>query len=176
MVVDAARFTYLTNLIAASVHAGGEIVLCVASTGLVSLLLPGGHMAHFHFKIPISINEQSTCNIKKDDPIHQLLQQTFLIIWDKAGSQHYYVLECVDCTLRDLLNREHPFGGIILLLSGDFKETLPVIQHRSREQIVPATLPHSNLWPLMTVHYLHQNMHLGQDLESDQWVYICRCH
>jgi len=72
--------TYLANLIATSVHARGEIVLCVASTGLASLLLPGGCTAHSHFKIPISINEQSTCNIKKDDPIHQLLQQTSLII------------------------------------------------------------------------------------------------
>jgi len=162
--------TYLANLIAVSVHTRGEIVLCVASTGLASLLLPGGHIAHSHFKIPIPINEQSTCNIKKDDPIHQLLQQTFLIIWNEAGSQHHYVLECVDHTLRDLLNRERPFGGIALLLSRDFRQTLPVIQHGSREQIVPATLTHSNLWPLMIVHYLHQNMRLGQDPESDQWA------
>ncbi|KAF8546493.1 hypothetical protein OG21DRAFT_1375747, partial [Imleria badia] len=72
--------TYLANLIAASVRARGEIVLCVASTGLASLLLPGGRTAHSRFKIPIPIHEQSTCNIKKDDLTHQLLQQTSLII------------------------------------------------------------------------------------------------
>jgi len=76
----------------------------------------------------------------------------------------------VNHTLRDLLNRECPFGGITLLLSEDFRQTLPVIQHGSREQIVPPTLTHSNLWPLMRVHYLHQNMRLGQDSESDQWA------
>ncbi|KAF8545554.1 hypothetical protein OG21DRAFT_1378672, partial [Imleria badia] len=43
--------TYLANLIAASVHARGEIVLCVASTGLASLLLPSGRTAHSCFKI-----------------------------------------------------------------------------------------------------------------------------
>ena len=155
--------TDLASLIAASVHARGEIVLCVASTGLASLLLPGGYTTHSCFKIPIPIYEQSTCNIKKDDPIHQLLQQISLIIWDQAGSQHHFVLESVDHTLRDLLNRDRPFGGITVFLSGDFRQTLPVIQHGSREQIVPATLTHSNIWPNMTVHYLHQNMHLGQD-------------
>ena len=120
--------TYLANLIAASVCARGEIVLCVASTGLVSLLLPGGCTAHSCFKIPIPIHEQSTCNIKKDDLTHQLLQHTSLIIWDEAESQHYYVLEAVDRTLRDLLNRDIPFESITMLLSGDFRQTLPVIE------------------------------------------------
>ena len=45
-----------------------------------------------------------------------------------------------------------------------------MIQHGSRELIVPSTLTHSNLWPIMTVHYLHQNMYLGQDPESDDWA------
>ena len=70
--------TYLASLIATSVRSRGEIVLCVASTGLASLLLPGGRTAHSRFKIPIPIHEQNTCNIKKDDSIHQLLQQTSL--------------------------------------------------------------------------------------------------
>jgi len=56
--------TCLENLISAIVHARGEIVLCIASTGLATLLLPGGHIAHSHFKIPIPIHEESTCNIK----------------------------------------------------------------------------------------------------------------
>ena len=78
--------TYLAKLIAAAVHARGEIALCVASTGLASLLLSGGRTAHSRFKISIPCHEQSTCNIKKDDLNHQLLQQTALIIWDEAGS------------------------------------------------------------------------------------------
>ena len=74
----------------------------------------------------------------------------------------------MDHTLRDLLNRDVPFEGITMLLSGDFRQTLPVIQHGSRAQIVPATLTHSNLWPNMSVHYLYQNMCLGQDPESNE--------
>ncbi|KAG6329106.1 hypothetical protein ID866_9982 [Astraeus odoratus] len=80
--------TYLSKLIVAAVHTRNKVVLCVASTGLASLLLPGGHTAHSRFKIPIPTNEQSTCNLKKNDIHHQLLQQTSLIIWDEVCSQH----------------------------------------------------------------------------------------
>ncbi|XP_031101909.1 uncharacterized protein LOC116005811 [Ipomoea triloba] len=45
----------------------GKIVLNVASSGIASLLLPGGRTAHSRFAIPISINEDSTCNIKQGD-------------------------------------------------------------------------------------------------------------
>ena len=69
-------------------------------------------------------HEQSTCNIKKDDPLHQLLQQTSLIIWDEVGSQHHHVIECIDRSLHDLLNRDLPFGGITILFGGDFRQTL----------------------------------------------------
>ena len=162
--------TYVSNLIASAIHSNNQIVLCVASTGIASLLLPGGCTAHSRFKIPIPCHEQSICNIKKDDPIHQLLQRTSLIIWDEAASQDRHVVESVDRTLRDLLNQDKPFGGITTMFSGDFKQTLPVIQHGTRAQIVPVTLTHSNLWAQMSIHQLLQNIRLGQDPESDDWA------
>jgi len=40
-----------------------KIVLAVASSGIASLLLPGGRTAHSRFKIPIDLHDESTCNI-----------------------------------------------------------------------------------------------------------------
>ena len=58
-------------------------------------------------------------------------------------------MESVDHTLRDLLNRNQPFGGITILFGGDFRQILPMIQHGSREQIVPALMTgHSNFFTL----------------------------
>ena len=74
--------TYLFNLIAAAICAQGKIALCVASSGIASLLLSSGCTAHSHFKIPIPIHESSICNIKKNNQLHELLGQTALIIWD----------------------------------------------------------------------------------------------
>ena len=138
--------TYLTKLLVAGVRARRKFVLCVASTGLASLLLSGGCVAHSHFKIPIPCHEQSTCNIKKDDFNHQLLKETSLTIWDEPASQNPYIIDTVDRSLCDLLNQpNHPFGRINVVFSGDFRQTLSVIQHGTREQIVPATLTHPNL-------------------------------
>ena len=62
--------TYLAGLIAASVHARGEIVLCAASTGLASLLLPGGHTAIHASKFPfLSMNR-----------VHAILKKMILLI------------------------------------------------------------------------------------------------
>ena len=132
--------TYLFNLIAAVVCAQGKIVLCVASSGIASLLLSGGHTAYSRFKIPIPVHEASTCNIKKNDQLHELLSQTALIVCDKVPMQHRHVIESIDCTLRDLLGRDVPFGGIVVLFGGDFCQTLPVIPHGYREQMVGAAL------------------------------------
>jgi len=158
---------YLCKLIAAAVCASEKIVLYVASTGLASLLLPGGHTAHSYFKIPFNTHEDSVCNIKRGDPIHELLCQTSLIIWDEVPAQHCHIIECVDCSLHDMINHDHVFGGITILFGGDFRQTLPVVPHGSREQTVSATLGCSDLWHHLHIHHLHQNMRLGRDPECN---------
>ncbi|KAI6145421.1 DNA helicase Pif1 like protein, partial [Pisolithus tinctorius] len=80
-----------------------------------------------------------------------------LIIWDEILTQHWHVVECVDHTLCDLL-QDHPFGGVTTLFGGDFRQTLPVVPHGSREQIVGAALCCSYLWSRLQIHHLHQNM------------------
>ena len=102
--------TYVCNLLAAAVRAREKIVLCMASSGIASLLLSGGWTAHSRFKIPIPINEASTCNIKKDDLSHELLLHTSLIIWDEVPMQHQHVIECVNCSLHDLHGVDADFG------------------------------------------------------------------
>ncbi|XP_074346586.1 uncharacterized protein LOC141685381 [Apium graveolens] len=66
----------------------GKIVLPVASSGIAATLMPGGRTTHSRFKIPIILDEFSTCNIVHDSDIAQLIKQTNLIIWDEAPMQH----------------------------------------------------------------------------------------
>jgi hypothetical protein len=165
--------TYLCKLIANKVRAEGKIVLCVASSGIASLLLPGGRTAHSHLKIPIPINEVSTCFIKKGDVHHDLLKRTSLIICDEIPMLHHYNLECLDRSFRDLLDKPDVlFGGITMLFGGNFRQTLPVVPHGSREQIVGAAFCRSRIWGNLRIFHLRTNMRLGQDpeLESDAFA------
>ena len=59
--------TYLYEVICHAIHAQGHIILCITSTGLACLLLPGEQTAHSMFKIPIdSLDIDSVCNIPKE--------------------------------------------------------------------------------------------------------------
>ena len=45
--------TFLYKVICSKLRSDGAVVLCIASSGIAALLLPGGRTAHFMFKIPI---------------------------------------------------------------------------------------------------------------------------
>ena len=71
---------------------------------------------------------------------------------------HRFQLEALDRTLRDLTNVDKPFGGKVMLLSGDFRQCLPVIPGASRAEVVDAALNRSYLWPNFKVMKLNENM------------------
>ena len=63
-------------------------MLCVTSSGIAALLLPGGRTAHSMFRIPIdTLDAESLCNISKQDQRAELLRVVDLIIWDEALMQ-----------------------------------------------------------------------------------------
>ncbi len=103
--------TYVYNTLCYFLRGQGKIVLCVASSGIAALLLIGGRTAHSCFKIPINIHESSTCGIKKNSQLADLIRATDLIIWDEAPMQSRHIHEAVDCTFQDICNSDHSFGG-----------------------------------------------------------------
>jgi hypothetical protein len=66
--------------------------------------------------------------------------------------------EAVDRTLRDLTNRNEPFGSIVFVMSGDFRQVLPIIPRGSHADIVSASIKNSYLWESVEVFRLSKNM------------------
>ncbi|KAF6136817.1 hypothetical protein GIB67_030102 [Kingdonia uniflora] len=60
--------------------------------------------------------------------------------------QHKYCVEVVDRSLQDVLENGRPFGGITVVLGGDFRQILPVVPKGVREDIVSASLRRSYIW------------------------------
>ena len=128
----------------------------------------GGRTAHSRFHIPIDVHSTSTCHIRVDSPLAELIQNTSLIIWDEAPMAQKNCIESLDRTLRDVMKskrntEESPFGGITIVFSGDFRQVLPVIPKASRTEIVNSSIKRSYLWQHCMVMKLHQNMRLRQD-------------
>jgi hypothetical protein len=96
--------TFLWNTIITYIRAHKKIVLSVASSGVASLLLPGGRTTHSRFRIPCDdLDEATTCNIKRGTMLCELIQQASLIIWDEALMTHKIAFEALDRTFRDIL-------------------------------------------------------------------------
>ncbi|XP_047087140.1 uncharacterized protein LOC124698742 [Lolium rigidum] len=138
--------TFVWKAILSFIRSRGKIALAVASSGVASLLLQGGRTAHSRFKIPIDIDETTLCDVKRGTNLSDLLIQCSLIIWDEAPMTHRHCFETLDRTLRDILGQSNPeaatvpFGGVPVVLGGDFRQILPVIEGGSRAQIVGATI------------------------------------
>jgi len=158
--------TFLWNAIVSYLRGEQKIVLTVASSGVASLLLPSGRTAHSRFKIPFNIHKTSVCEIKRGTHMAELLRDTSLIIWDEALMINRMCLEALDMTLHDVLSADDPtladlpFGGVVVVLGGDLRQILPVIEGGSREQVVSATITNSPLWCFVTILDLTENMRL----------------
>jgi RecG-like helicase len=96
--------TFLWNAIVSRPRLERKIVLTVASSGVASLLLPGGRTAHSRFKIPLQIDDESLCDIKRGTILADLMQKTSLIIWDEALMTNRKCFEALDRSLRDVLS------------------------------------------------------------------------
>ena len=162
--------TFLYRAICSRLRSQGRIVLCVASSGIAALLLPGGRTAHSRFKIPIKIDEESFCNFATDSPTAQLIRETSVIIWDETTMQHRRCFEAVDRSLRDVMQVAQPFGGIPVLFGGDFAQILPVVPKGGRSATVAACLQRSSLWSNIRVLRLTENMRMRGDQSNREYA------
>ncbi|XP_057747599.1 ATP-dependent DNA helicase PIF1-like [Arachis stenosperma] len=158
--------TFVWKTLAAAIRSKGKIVITVASSGITSLLLPGGRTAHSRFAIPPNLDEFSTCNIKQGSALAELIIKTRLIIWDEAPMVNKHCIEALDRTMRNILrfsnlnSQNQPFGGKTIVFGGNFWQILPVIPKGSRQDIVHATINSSYIWKSYKLLTLSKNMRL----------------
>ncbi|XP_076897758.1 uncharacterized protein LOC143551141 [Bidens hawaiensis] len=161
--------TYLWKTLSTSIWSKGEIVLNVASSGIASLLLEGGRTAHSRFLIPINLTKDSQYQVKGNTDVSDLLKKTSLIIWDEAPMTHKHAFEALDRTLKDVMKGylantyESLFGGKVVVLGGDFRQILPVVQNRTRNECVNATISSS---------YICSKCNLGGQNDGEETISI----
>lgn len=92
--------------------------------------------------------------ISPTDSRAALIRQSSLIIWDEAPMANRAVLACVDETCRRIMQSPLPFGGKVIVLLGDFRQTCPVIRKGTKAEVINASISHSAIWPMFTIHHL----------------------
>lgn len=157
--------TFVYNTLCYYLCGQGRIVICVASSGIASLLLIGGQTLHSILKIPIEIHETSMCNIRTNTALGDLICIADLIVWDEAPMQHCHIHKAVNRTFQDIHHSNALFGGLSVVFGGDFQQILLVIEKGSRPEVVGACLQRFHIWSSLQVLHLHQNMWLNTGVE-----------
>lgn len=138
--------TFLYRTLCNYFCAQGKIVLCVASSGIIAELLPGGRTSHSRFQIPLILHKRLSTMMTSGPQAAELIQSAGLIIWDEVPMQNKYCFEAVNCFLQDIWGNDYLFGGLPAILGGDWAQILRVVQHGNRAAIVPACFQRSDLW------------------------------
>ncbi|XP_049350419.1 uncharacterized protein LOC125815062 [Solanum verrucosum] len=155
--------TYLYRALLAHIRSRGMIALASASSGVAAAILPGGRTAHSRFGIPLQANESTMTNMSKQSGGAKLIKQAKLIIWDEAPMAKRHAIETVDRSFRDIMEKNVPFGGKVMVFGGGFRQVLPVVPKSTRAETVDASLVRSYLWPLMEKIHLTSNMRARTD-------------
>ena len=134
------------NAILAYIRSKRKIALAVGTSGIASILLRGGRTAHSRFKLSLKIDPSSMCHFSKRSHTGKLLIESTVIIWDEISMANKDMIECVDRSLRKIMDIDEPFGGKIVIFGGDFRQTLPVIKGGDARQVTSSTAKKSIIW------------------------------
>jgi ATP-dependent DNA helicase PIF1 len=124
--------TYVLNQFIRESRANGKSVAVTASTGLAATHL-GGNTIHSWAGIGIAdeLHKRHAGDLSKSRQ-DQIINADILII-DEVSMLHDYRLDMVDQLTRQVRGDSAPFGGLQVILSGDFYQLPPVNREESKQ-------------------------------------------
>ena len=166
--------TFVINLLLAKIRQQYKIAIAVASSGIAATLLHGSRTAHSALKLPLNLSrcENPLCNISKGTGQAKVLQECEIIVWDECTMSHKHASEALDRTHQDLRGNKTLMGGVVVLLAGDFRQTLSVIPWGTIDDELKACLKASYLLNKVRKMGLTTNMrvHLQGDVSAGQFA------
>ncbi|XP_074096363.1 uncharacterized protein LOC141525698 [Cotesia typhae] len=139
-------------------RSAGRKVQMMAYTGIAATLLPHGRTVHKTLGLHVPLFIDSTSNIKMQSKEAKILLETDVFIWDEAPMAPRYALEVIDRLLRNITNKNTPFGNKIVILGGNFRQLLPIQQFSTRSELINLSIKFSPLWKCFRTISLTQNM------------------
>ena len=137
-----------------------HIAVACAASGIAGLLLEGGRTVHNRFGLGINVNETTTCRYNKGTKCAktEILKRAEIIIWDEATMSSKYMLKAVDVCLRDIMEKDVPFGGKLVIFGGDFRQTSCIVEGGNKAMEINQNIKSSPLWSNIYVRKLKTNM------------------
>jgi PIF1-like helicase len=80
------------------------------------------------------------------------------------------VLACVHDTLQQVTQCPLPFGGKIVILLGDFRQTCPIVRRGTKADVIDASNKSSTLWHLFCIWQLQTPIRHAHDPEFSTFI------
>uniref|UniRef100_A0A915E1L3 ATP-dependent DNA helicase n=1 Tax=Ditylenchus dipsaci TaxID=166011 RepID=A0A915E1L3_9BILA len=125
------RKTFLYNTVIAWCKAKGIKVSSTATTGIAATLLINGGTLHSALRIGEDVDENAQPNINFESEYAKKLRDTRLFIIDEVSMLNKHNLEYLDRLLKSVSVKPHSdfhFAGKVVVLGGDWKQLMPVVQ------------------------------------------------
>lgn len=150
--------SFVLNAIFHLFQAHKKTVCSMAFSGIAATILNYGRTMHNRFKFPLDLNSNSRSGIEKKSKDAREILNTNLFIIDEAPMSPKFCLDAIDLKLKELTNSQKIFGGKSIILSGDFRQILPIRRNATRSEVVSALIKNSSLWPNFKIFKLTKNM------------------
>nr|CAD2200499.1 unnamed protein product [Meloidogyne enterolobii] len=130
----------------------------MAYSGIAATQLQKGRTLHNRFKLPLNIKKTSTSGVEIKSKEAEEIKNTDIFVWDEAPMASRFTLDIIDKKLKEIMNNDMPFGGKIFVLSGDFRQCLPIKEFGTRSEIIDLLIKNSPLWNTFFIMKLKKNM------------------
>ncbi|OZG68663.1 DEAD/DEAH box helicase [Bifidobacterium eulemuris] len=129
--------TYVLNEFIRQARADGADIAVTASTGIASTHVNGQTI---HSWSGVGVSTSLTPSLLKTIKARRKrrIQATDILIIDEVSMMHAWLFDMVDQVCREVRRDPRPFGGIQVVLSGDFFQLPPVsVSGRNNDMIAP---------------------------------------
>ena len=158
--------TYLLNKFIVQARAMGKKVSVTATTGLAATHL-GGNTIHSWSGIGVADELPNNFVERMSKTRKEVIGKTDVLIIDEISMLHDFRLDMVDEVCRAVRETDEPFGGIQVVLSGDFFQLPPINRGTSRDGGFVVT---SRVWQELDPVILYLDRQYRQD--DDQLLEI----
>ena len=155
-------------MLLAQIRSNRGVALATAISGIAATnFAPLGRTLHYISGLPIHLSDTSACTLSKEKA--EVLKIAKILIIDEITMLPGLALDVLSRSLCDLLERDDiPFGGLVVVMGGDFRQVLPVVHRAGRSGIVHSTVLKSKVWKQSSVKIMQysKNMRLQMNLAN----------
>ena len=142
--------SFVTKCIIAKALAMGLVVMVSAFTGVAAILLPRGQTCHKAYGLPLDVSQPTPSTLSTGMAQAKLLAVASLHVIDEVECLHRFLFEAAsDVVVRSInafwnVREQGVFGGSMVLLSGDYHQTLPITAGLNNEDVLLHSLVRSS--------------------------------